>query len=277
MNPLLISQTIRQALIEDIGTEDITTELIFDEHVEARGVLLAKSPGRIAGLDIVRETFAMLSPQVHVEARLRDGEDVIAGTILAEITGQARAILSAERVALNFLQRMSGIATQTHLLCEMIKQYPTQIIDTRKTSPGLRMFDKYAVVVGGGRNHRVGLYDAVLIKDNHIAIMGSITAAVKRVKERLGPFVKIEVETDSLEQVEEAVHLPIDVILLDNMQPDQVRTAVQLVDGRMMTEASGGMTLETIADYAVAGVDFISVGWLTHSVRALDVSLDISC
>ncbi|MCI0184053.1 MAG: carboxylating nicotinate-nucleotide diphosphorylase [Acidibacillus sp.] len=275
MNQLLVQQIIKNALIEDIGTNDLTTELIFEEEARVHAVLIAKSPGRVAGLSIAKQTFLMLDPEVIFEARVADGMDVLSGTILADIVGRARGVLSAERVALNVLQRMSGIATQTQLLCEKVKDYPTQIVDTRKTLPGLRMFDKYAVTVGGGRNHRFGLYDAVLIKDNHIAAMGSITAAVTRVKEKVGPFIKIEVETDTLDQVAEAIKCPIDVILLDNMNPQNMRVAVNLVAKRMLTEASGGVTPETVQDYAKTGVDLISVGWLTHSVRALDISLDI--
>ncbi|PWI57029.1 carboxylating nicotinate-nucleotide diphosphorylase [Sulfoacidibacillus thermotolerans] len=275
MNQLLVQQFLRQALIEDIGMHDLTTELIFAEDAQTHGVLRAKEAGRIAGLPIIKEAFQLLDPLVQVQLCVSEGEDVNAGTVLAKVFGKTRALLSAERVTLNLLQRMSGIATQTHRWCERIKEYPTQIVDTRKTLPGLRMFDKYAVTVGGGRNHRFGLYDAVLIKDNHIAALGSITAAVQRVKERVSPFVKIEVEAETLEQVAEAASLSVDVILLDNMTPEQVEAAVRLVDRRALTEASGGMTLQSVLFYAKAGVDLISAGFLTHSVQALDISLDL--
>ncbi|MFD1674417.1 carboxylating nicotinate-nucleotide diphosphorylase [Alicyclobacillus fodiniaquatilis] len=275
MNPLAIRQFLQQALLEDVGIHDVTTELIFDPSATMQGIFLAKADGRIAGLEVVEETFKLMAPSLEFECMVQDGADVTPGTVLASVQGSARAILSAERVALNMVQRMSGIATETRNVCRLIAGSNTQIVDTRKTVPGLRLFDKYAVTVGGGRNHRFGLYDAVLIKDNHIAAAGSLTLAVERVKRGLGHLVKIEVETDTLEQVEEALAAQVDVIMLDNMTPAQVTEAVKLVGGRAVTEASGGITPANVASYGSTGVDAISLGWLTHSVKALDISLDV--
>lgn len=275
MNPLLVQQFLKQVLIEDIGAHDITSESLIEPHATIKGRLYAKQAGRIAGLDVAKQTFQLLDPTIHFEPLLTDGTDVQPGTTLATMEGNARAILSAERVALNLLQRMSGIATTTWDVCQKVAAYPAKITDTRKTIPGLRMLDKYAVTVGGGINHRFGLHDAVMIKDNHIAACGSITLAVKRAKEKIGHLVKVEVETDTLEQVKEAVEVGADVILLDNMAPSVVREALLLVNKQAITEASGGITPDNVADYAATGVDVISLGWLTHSVRALDISLDL--
>lgn len=275
MNRLLVRQLLQQALIEDIGHTDLTSELLFEADDHIRGVLLCKQSGRIAGLTVVEETFRLLDTQVRVTAHVPEGADVEKGDVLATVTGNARAILSAERVALNVLQRMSGIATATRDVCRQVADLPVRITDTRKTVPGLRVLDKYAVAVGGGVNHRFGLYDAVLIKDNHIVATGSLTKAVAKVKRQVGHLVKVEVETDTLEQVQEAVAAGADVILLDNMPPATMREAVRIVGGRAITEASGGITPQTVRDFAATGVDVISLGWLTHSVRALDISLDL--
>ena len=275
MNLLLVRQFLQQALIEDIGTQDLTTELIFDAQTKIQGVLLVKQEGRLAGLDVVKEVFKLVDPSIETDLLVSDGQDVQAGTSAVRVSGLARSILSTERVALNMVQRMSGIATVTRDLCRKVAPYNVQIVDTRKTVPGLRMFDKYAVRVGGGRNHRFGLYDAVLIKDNHIAAAGSITSAVELIKKEVGHLVKIEVETETLEQVREALAAGVDVVLFDNMSPQQIKEAVTLVKGRVLTEASGGIGPDNIVDYAATGVDAISVGWLTHSVKALDISLDL--
>lgn len=275
MNPLLIRQFLQQALIEDIGTRDLTSDLLFDPNTRIRGVVHAKQAGRIAGLQVMEETFRLLDPQVRFETNLPEGSDVVPGNIAATIDGYARSILSAERVALNLLQRMSGIATITHEVVQKIADLPVRITDTRKTVPGLRLFDKYAVTIGGGVNHRYGLYDAVMIKDNHIQAMGSLTAAVQKIKHGIGHMVKIEVEADTLDLVREASELQVDVILLDNMPPDVMREAVQIIKGRALTEASGGISPDNVRDYALTGVDIISLGWLTHSVRAMDISLDL--
>jgi nicotinate-nucleotide pyrophosphorylase (carboxylating) len=275
MNSLLIQQFLKQVLIEDIGAQDLTSQSLIDPDVSIKGRLFAKQAGRIAGLEVAKQAFQLLDPTIQFEFLVNDGADVQPGTTLVTLEGNAQAILSAERVALNLLQRMSGIATSTREVCQKVAEYPAKIADTRKTIPGLRMFDKYAVTVGGGINHRFGLYDAVMIKDNHIAACGSITLAVKRAKARIGHLVKVEVETDTLEQVKEAVEVGADVILLDNMTPNQVREALVLVNKQAITEASGGITPENVADYAATGVDVISLGWLTHSVRAMDISLDL--
>lgn len=275
MNRLFIRQLLQQALLEDIGPRDITTELLFDADAEIQAVLIAKAAGRIAGLLVVEEIFRLLDDRVRLIPLVSEGNDVDAGTPLATIRGSARAVLSAERVALNLLQRMSGIATATRDVVRLTTPYRVQIADTRKTPPGLRLLDKYAVALGGGVNHRFGLYDAVLIKDTHIAAVGSITEAVRRIRQGIGHVTKIQVEVETLEQVKEALSLDIDALLLDNMAPDTLRQAVALARGRVVTEASGGITPDNIREYAATGVDVISLGWLTHSVKALDISLKV--
>ena len=275
MNRLFIRQLLQQALLEDIGPRDITTELLFDADAEIQAVLIAKAAGRIAGLLVVEEIFRLLDDRVRLIPLVSEGNDVDAGTPLATIRGSARAVLSAERVALNLLQRMSGIATATRDVVRLTTPYRVQIADTRKTPPGLRLLDKYAVALGGGVNHRFGLYDAVLIKDTHIAAAGSITEAVRRIRQGIGHVTKIQVEVETLEQVKEALALDIDALLLDNMAPDTLRQAVALARGRVVTEASGGITPDNIREYAATGVDVISLGWLTHSVKALDISLKV--
>ncbi|GAX90355.1 carboxylating nicotinate-nucleotide diphosphorylase [Effusibacillus lacus] len=274
MNPLLVRQFLRQALIEDIGSRDLTTEILFEPAAGMQAFLVAKQEGRIAGLEVAEDTFRLLDPNVQFEVHIQDGTDVETGTILASIRGTARAVLSAERVALNMLQRMSGIATTTRNVCRKVADLPVKITDTRKTVPGLRIFDKYAVATGGAVNHRFGLYDAVMIKDNHIAAAGSLSKALEKIKNGIGHLVKIEVEADTLVQVREAAEFGVDVILLDNMTPAMIAEAVEIVKGRAITEASGGITPDNVRDYAVTGVDVISLGWLTHSVKALDISLD---
>jgi len=266
---------IAQALREDIGTGDVTTEAILPPGTPLVGRLVVKQAGRIAGLPVAEEVFRLLDPQVRMERHVDEGSDVAAGTVLATVSGEGRAILSAERVALNLLQRLSGIATATRDVCRAVADFPVRIADTRKTLPGLRALDKYAVRMGGGINHRFGLYDCVLITDNHIAAAGSLSRAVEAVRRHVGHWIKVEVEADTLEQVDEAVRLGVDLILFDNMPPDEVAAAVRRVGGRAITEASGGITPENVRVYAATGVDVLSLGWLTHSVRALDISLDV--
>lgn len=275
MNPILVQNLLQQALIEDIGHGDLTTNAIFSETDQLIGRLIAKQEGRIAGLHIVNSVFQLLDPMIECSFHVDEGADVEAGTWVGIIHGSARAILSGERVALNLLQRMSGIATETRNIMRSIADLSTRIVDTRKTLPGLRIFDKYAVQIGGGHNHRHGLYDAVMIKDNHIAGAGSMAQAVAKVRERIGHMVKIEVEVESLEQVEEALELDIDVIMLDNMPPTLLKQAVDRINRQKITEASGGITSANVREYALTGVDTISLGWLTHSVQALDISLNI--
>jgi nicotinate-nucleotide pyrophosphorylase (carboxylating) len=270
-----IETTIRRALAEDIGDGDVTTLCTIAPDATVTGRLLAKSGGVIAGLEVVRGVFACLDERTRLLPRCLDGDRVDARTVIAEISGPGRAILSGERVALNFLQRMSGIATATRRFVEAVRGTRAEILDTRKTVPGLRALDKWAVRIGGGRNHRMGLYDMVLIKDNHIAAVGSIGDAVARVRAGDPRGRPIEVEVTSLAELQEALPLGVDRILLDNMRCDDLAEAVRLTAGRVPLEASGGVTLETVAAIAATGVDFISTGAITHSVKALDISLDL--
>ncbi|MDN5346455.1 MAG: hypothetical protein PWP65_19 [Clostridia bacterium] len=274
LNMLLVEEIVRRALVEDLEAGDVSSS-IFQPAEMGRGEVLAKEEGVIAGLPVAGLVFNLLSPDCRWQTEVEDGQKVSAGQRVATVSGPLVAILAGERVALNFLQRLSGIATLTARYCEAVKPYPARITDTRKTVPGLRMLDKYAVRVGGGQNHRLSLSDAVLIKDNHIRAAGGIAAAVEKVR-RSAPFTaRIEVEVESLEQVKEALDCGADIVMLDNMDVEVMRKAVQMVAGRAIVEASGGITLENVHEIAATGVDFISVGALTHSVRALDLSLEI--
>ena len=273
-----IRHAVRAALTEDIGSGDATTLATVTRAVQARAVMRARKPLTVAGLAFADTAFRMLSSSVKIKRRLHDGQRAQAGQVLLEVCGPAHALLSAERVALNFIQRLSGVATLTVAFAAAAQGTRAQILDTRKTTPGWRRFEKYAVACGGGRNHRFGLYDMVLIKDNHLAALrdakpNAIAAAVERARGRF-PKLKIEVEADTLEQVAQAVEAGADIILLDNMTPAQMRKAVTLVAGRAKTEASGGVTLKTVRAIAQTGVDFISVGALTHSAPAVDIGLD---
>lgn len=268
-----ISDCIKRALEEDIGSGDVTTDNIVPAGAVLRGRIVAKQPGVVAGLAVANEVFRQLSPDITFKANVDDGSRVTKGTVLADLAGNARALLTGERTALNFLGRMSGIATLTRQFVEAVAGTNATILDTRKTAPGLRALDKLAVRLGGGQNHRTGLFDMVLIKDNHIDFAGSITAAVDRV--RAGQTtLPIEVETRSLENVREALRLGVERILLDNMSPATMREAVTLAEGRAKLEASGNVTLENVLEVARTGVDYISVGALTHSPRVFDVSLE---
>lgn len=275
MNLKLVEDIVRRALEEDIGTGDLTTEATVPAGATAEAIIHTKEEGVIAGLDAVRIVFRILDPAIAFTAEVSDGTFVPKGTVIARLAGSARAILMGERTALNLLQRMSGIATMTRRAVEAVKFFPTRIVDTRKTAPGLRLLDKYAVRMGGGQNHRFGLYDAVLIKDNHIKVAGGIGAAVAAARKAIPFTAKVEVETENLEQVQEALTAGADIIMLDNMDYDTMRKAVELINGRALVEASGKVTVETVTDVAKTGVDFISMGALTHSVKALDISLDI--
>jgi nicotinate-nucleotide pyrophosphorylase (carboxylating) len=273
-----IRQAVQAALAEDIGEGDVTTLATVPETATARAVMRAREPLVVAGLDFAEAAFRELSAAIKIERLAKDGRRVNGGEILLKISGLARAILSAERVALNFVQRLSGIATLTAQFVEAIKDTPAQILDTRKTTPGWRRFEKYAVTCGGGHNHRLGLFDLVLIKDNHLAALrdaqpNAIAAAVRRAREKF-PQLKIEVEADTLEQAGQAAAAGADIVLLDNMNPVQLRLAVQKVKGRAKTEASGGVNLAGVQTIAKTGVDFISIGALTHSARAVDMGLD---
>jgi nicotinate-nucleotide pyrophosphorylase (carboxylating) len=273
-----VSRAVQIALAEDIGSGDITTLAVIPSGVTSKATMVAREPLVAAGLPLAEAVFREISPTVRIVQAASDGGRSNAGQPLLRIEGPARSILTAERVALNFVQRLSGIATLTSQFVDAIKGTRAQILDTRKTTPGLRRLEKYAVTCGGGRNHRLGLFDSILIKDNHLAALreespNAIAAAVKRVRENC-PQQSIEVETDTLEQVEQALGAGADIILLDNMNLVQMRVAVQQAKGRARTEASGGVNLGTVRQIAETGVDYISVGALTHSARAVDVALD---
>ncbi len=268
-----VERVVLAALAEDIGAGDVTTEATVAVDAVGTAELLVKEAGVVCGLRVAETAFRALDPEIRFEARARDGDPVQAQTVVARVTGSERALLTAERVALNFLGRLSGIATLTRRYVDAVEGTGAAILDTRKTTPGLRALEKHAVAAGGGRNHRFGLDDAVLIKDNHLRAAGSIGAAVMLV--RAATDLPVEVECETLAEVEEALAADVDAILLDNMSLDELRAAVALVDGRARLEGSGGVTLDTIRAIAETGVDEISVGALTHSARALDVSLEL--
>ncbi len=273
---LMIEPVVRAALLEDLGRAgDITTDALVPAGITAETAVVARQPGIIAGVPVASLAFRLLAPDMIVEIMRADGSAVRPGDVVMRIAGPGRAMLSAERTALNFLCRLSGIATATSALVEAAAPHKARITCTRKTTPGLRFLEKAAVRAGGGANHRFGLDDAVLIKDNHVALAGGVAAAVRRVREQVGHLVKIEVEVDTLAQLEEAMTAAPDAVLLDNMPPDILREAVGIVASRAVTEASGGITVETVPAIAACGVDLISAGWLTHSAKALDLGLDI--
>ncbi|MBB4196786.1 nicotinate-nucleotide diphosphorylase (carboxylating) [Rhodoblastus sphagnicola] len=277
LNSLLVEQAVRAALDEDFGRAgDITSQATIPAEARARAVIAArKKPGALAGLDLARKAFELVDSSLVFESLAGDGDPLAPGAIVARIEGSARGILSAERVALNFLGRLCGIATLTSHYAEAVAHTKAKICCTRKTTPGLRAFEKYAVRCGGGMNHRFGLDDAVLIKDNHIAVAGGVAPALRAAKAFAGHLVKIEIEVDTLDQLREVLAEGADVVLLDNMTPEQLRTAVAMIGGRMRAEASGGVNLDSVKAIAETGVDLISVGALTHSAPALDLGLDI--
>lgn len=276
LQPLLYEDLVRAALREDLGRAgDLTSDAIIPDGWPARARLIARQEGRIAGLDVFAAAFRLLDPRLEPTLRHRDGQDATAGAVLAEVHGPARSMLSAERVALNFLGRMSGIATAARDMAAAAAPYGARVVCTRKTTPLLRALEKYAVRAGGARNHRFGLDDAILIKDNHRHVAGGVQPAVERARAHAGHLVRIEVEVETLAQVEEALDVGVDTLLLDNMDLDTMRRAVALAKGRALTEASGGIRPERVAEVAATGVDLISAGWLTHSVPVLDVALDI--
>lgn len=270
--PSEIVECLRRALAEDIGIGDVTTNSIVPADASLRGRILAKDTGVIAGLDIAEAVFLLLEDQISFTPNVAEGANVTNGTVLANISGSARALLTGERTALNFLGRMSGIATLTRQFVDRVSGTSARILDTRKTAPGLRLIDKLAVRRGGGENHRMGLFDMVLIKDNHIDFAGSIAAAVERAR-AVGTSLEVEVEARTLDHVKEALDLGVERILLDNMTPAVMREAVALNKGRAKLEASGNVTLENVRQIAETGVDYISVGSLTHSAKVFDVSL----
>jgi nicotinate-nucleotide pyrophosphorylase (carboxylating) len=287
--PLLYEPLVRAALVEDLGRAgDVTTDAVVPAGLGAEAEVVARAAGRVAGLDVAAAAFHLLDPSLVIEPVAADGEDVEAGAVLLRVSGAARSILTAERVALNFLGHLCGVATATRDVARAVAAVAprARVVETRKTTPGLRALEKHAVRAGGGANHRFGLDDAVLIKDNHLALAaaarrrsggreGSIAAAVRAARARTGHLVKVEVEVDTLEQLEEALAAGVDAVLLDNMDLDTLRRAVERVGGRAVTEASGGITPKTAPAIAATGVDLLSIGWLTHSVKSLDVALDV--
>lgn len=275
MNRLKLRSSIEKFFIEDIGERDITTDLIFPQDTNGKIVFLAKEDGIFCGEDIIKTGFELLNPQIEIDLFARDGASIEAGQQLAVAAGKVSDLLIGERVILNLVQRMSGIATLTRKAVETLGSDYTRICDTRKTTPGLRMLEKYAVRCGGGFNHRLGLYDGVMIKDNHISFAGSIKQAVELVRKNAGHMVKIEVETESRAQVLEAVEAGADIIMFDNRTPDEIKDLIDLVPDHIITEASGGIQLSNLASYRDTGVQYISLGFLTHSYKALDISVKV--
>jgi nicotinate-nucleotide pyrophosphorylase (carboxylating) len=273
---LILEPIVRAALLEDLGRAgDITTEAVVPVEATVEAVIVARQPGVLAGLDAALLAFELLDPALRIEPLRADGERISRDEMVTRISGRARGVLGAERTALNLLSRMSGVATATRALADAIAGFNTKIVCTRKTTPGLRVLEKEAVRLGGGANHRFGLDDAMLIKDNHIALAGGVCAALERARRHAGHLVKIELEVDTLDQLAEALEVGVDAVLLDNMTPETLRRAVAMVDGSAVTEASGRITLETAPAVAATGVDLISCGWITHSAPILDLGLDI--
>jgi nicotinate-nucleotide pyrophosphorylase (carboxylating) len=273
----MIEPIVRAALLEDLGRAgDVTSGAIIPSDLSISLRLAARQPGVVAGLDVAALAFRLIDPAIHMEIRTPEGSEVTAEETIAMVCGPARGLLTAERTALNFLCHMSGIATATAIMVKAVRGHKARIACTRKTTPGLRAIEKYAVRAGGGSNHRFGLDDAILIKDNHIAIAGGIHLAVERARAHAGHLVKIEVEVDTLAQLDEALALDVDAVLLDNMSLDHLAQAVRMADSRVVTEASGRITPATAPAIAATGVDLISVGWLTHSAPILDIGLDFA-
>jgi nicotinate-nucleotide pyrophosphorylase (carboxylating) len=272
---IMVEPLVRAALLEDLdGAGDLTTDAVIPAGLAARAALVAREAGLVAGLDLAKLAFALIDPNIAMQVEIDDGATVPAGGVIARVSGPAHGILTAERTALNFLGHLSGIATATASIVAAVRDTKAKIVCTRKTTPGLRAVEKYAVRAGGGANHRFGLYDAILIKDNHIAIAGGIARALRRARAAAGHLVKIEVEIDNLDQLEEALGEGADAVLLDNMSVDRLAKAVALANGRATTEASGRVTPKSAPAVAATGVDLISVGWLTHSTPVLDIGLD---
>jgi len=277
LDKVLLEPLVQAALVEDLGRRgDVTSQATIPADKQAKLQIRARQAGVICGMDVAKLSFAAVDGQIEFVAQVHDGDRVAAGTVLAIVSGNARHLLTAERTALNFLTHLSGIATATQQIVDSVAEYPAQITCTRKTIPGLRTLQKYAVRCGGGRNHRLGLDDAILIKDNHIAIAGDIQTAIKQAQDFAGHLIPIEVEVDTLEQLQLALDAGVSLVLLDNMSPDTLSEAVAMCQGRAQTEASGGITPETVQAAAKSGVDFIAMGYLTHSTTALDIGLDFS-
>lgn len=275
LNPIAVEELVRRALLEDIGPGDITTEATIPADKLCTAVIIAKEEGVLCGQPVAQCVFRVMDPSLTYEVLVPEGSPISPGMEVARISGSARSVLTAERVALNFLQRMSGIASVTARLAESIKYYHARLVETRKTTPGLRILEKYAVRVGGGLNHRYGLHDAILIKDNHIAVCGGVRQAVMAARKLASHTSRVEVEVDTLEQLQEALDVGADIILLDNMDPETMRRAVEMTAGKAVLEASGGITAANLQEVARTGVDIISMGALTHSVKSLDLGLDI--
>jgi nicotinate-nucleotide pyrophosphorylase (carboxylating) len=272
MNIIKLREELKRFLIEDIGEHDVTSSAIFPASQIGEGKIIAKATGILAGVDVIKECLHLFDPSISIMLNKNDGDELVPGDEIATVKGPIVHLLTGERIILNLLQRMSGIATLTATAVKTLNSGHTKICDTRKTTPGLRMFEKYAVTCGGGSNHRFGLYDGVMIKDNHISFSGSIKSAVKSIRAQIGHMVKIEVETESREAVVEAVEAGADVIMFDNREPWEVAEFIKLVPAHIVTEASGGITLDCLRDYGHTGVDYISLGMLTHSYKALDIS-----
>jgi nicotinate-nucleotide pyrophosphorylase (carboxylating) len=274
---LIIEPIVRAALLEDLGRAgDITTDAIVPEDAKVEAEIAARQAGVVAGLDAALLAFELIDPALRIERICSDGARILRGEVVARVTGRARGVLAAERTALNLLSRMSGVATATRALADAIAGTKAKIVCTRKTTPGLRTLEKQAVRVGGGANHRFGLDDAMLIKDNHIALAGGVRPALEAARQHAGHLVKIELEVDTLGQLAEALKIGVDAVLLDNMAPEIMRRAVAMIDGRAVSEASGRITPETAPAVAASGVDLISSGWITHSAPILDLGLDIA-
>lgn len=276
MNLLLMEKQLKEFLLEDIGYGDPSSDYVIDQlEGDIEAIIHAKAEGVICGVNIAKKVFELIDQEVSFECNVMDGEYVTKGTVILRVKGNPKTILKGERLALNLLQRLSGIATMAHIYQEKIIKYDVYVTDTRKTTPGLRMFEKYAVKIGGARNHRFGLYDAVMLKDNHIKLAGSIPKAIENVRKHIPHTMKVEVEVENIEQVKEAVASKADIIMLDNMDIPLLKEAVTIIGDKAITEASGGITIDNLEEVAKTGVKYISVGALTHSYKALDISLDI--
>lgn len=275
LNQFYVDNLIKTALLEDINYVDITTDYLIPEDQENEAKFLAKADGVLCGIEVALRVFTLIQPDFQYEVFIHDGEEVKKGDIIAKIKGKTRTILKGERTALNLLQHMSGISSMTNRIVKIVEGTNASIADTRKTLPGMRPLQKYAVTVGGGKNHRFNLSDATMLKDNHVDAGGGITNAVTKLRTKLGHMAKVELEVRTLDELREALSVDVDVIMLDNMDNDTMREAVKIADGKALLEASGGITEETIRDVAETGVDIISIGALTHSVKAFDISLKI--
>lgn len=272
MNLVKVRKDLQQFFLEDIGDIDLTSELIFDESIKTKGYFVLKESGVFSGKTIIKEGYKLLDPEVNITFLVEEGELLESGTVIAEIEGKVSTLLTGERVILNLVQKMSGIATQTRRAVDSLQGSSIKVCDTRKTTPGLRVYEKYAVRCGGGYNHRFGLDYGVMLKDNHISACGSIATAIQHFRSRLGPMTKIEVETESEQQVREAVKAGADIIMFDNCTPKKAKQLRGFVPSSILVEVSGGITLETLSSYRDTGVDFISLGCLTHSAKGLDIS-----